>query len=261
MSIKKILIIFVSFFLILSGCFTDGSTNSLTQIDLQLQKINDHVVSISGDSHTYQNENLDLSLLSNVKDSLIALSQKLIIEHQSQAITDDQYNDGLNKIVSLLHYIWMEEFDAALKYQNKVIILKIQQEQKEFCSQADVKEWLVNNQKYNHTQALQKKISEVVQAIDYQNQIKQNQEQLTILKQQLSDLSDKNDVSGYNDLVPEYNNLVDANQQINDQYQQLISQNNPENLYQSFLNLVDVKVIFPGQEQLFLVNDNDQGAI
>ncbi|MFZ5391904.1 MAG: hypothetical protein ACOZAR_01790 [Patescibacteria group bacterium] len=246
---KKMLVLFSSLFLI--GCGANLPSSQATKnINSQINKVSIHVQQISDSNHVYDNSNINLDLLHDSKESIKNSLQQIFSDNKNSAVSSPDYQTILKKSLSCLHFIWLEEFDAAYKNNNQDALKKTRQEYNDFINQTEIREYYQSNNQTQNLDNLQTTFNEAISLIEKYKKINENKTKLSSLKQNMDKLSAENQLVSYNQLVDEYNLLVEENTLLVNEYNKKIEIYTPEKIYQSFLDLININDIFPQQNTL-----------
>lgn len=245
----KFVATFLLLLLLFAGCEGSFGNPNVNEIDRQIDKVSDHIYSIS-QNETYHNEDIDFTLLDRSKQTAQSSLHNLIASYEAGDTDLETLNENIDKTATLLYFVWMEEFDAAWNYKNTNNMLKVQSQMAEFNSWQYVDEWLKNNEMQNDLLSLQETMTALIRASNLSTEIDNNIKKLEQQKEKIDQLAESDQNDSYNKLVVEYNNLIDTNQSLIEEYNQIVSEYTPEDTYQMFLKIIDVKTIFPNQEEL-----------
>lgn len=241
--------ILVSGLILLAGC-SDNSNLDIDQLNQQATVLKDHLYEISGDKDFYENEKIDFSLLKNIKNVVLERSQNIILSHRDDKIQDQVLDEGLNKSISLLYLIWMEEADAARRNNDLENLKYIQKEQSEFSSQKEVSSWIEDNGKNDSHNRLQQYLDSLPQLLEQGKKIDENNERLNVLRADADRFKTENNIVEYNRVADEYNVLLEENNRMVDDYNSKLEGIDYNKIYDDFINMIDVGFIFPGQDTI-----------
>jgi len=250
-ALRKIVLPLLILALFLSGCDVAPGNANIANLDRQIKKVSDHIYSISVDG-IYENSQVDLSLLDQAKSAALVSQQNLNSQYEVGEIDQGTQNEGIAKSFSLLHFIWMEEYEAAWAFKNSDRLLKLQNEFVDFENMAEIEQWAKERNLKNQELVLQDILSKSIRAGNLAQEIDQNNKNLAQLKSQIEAMTPELEPGEYNAKVSEYNNLVDSNQNSVIEYNDIISEYSPAIIYQSFLDLIQIDLIFPNQTELNL---------
>ncbi len=243
----------IIFLLIFSGCqLTNEKNSAIKDADHQISIISSHIEDISDSNHVYDNSKINLDILYSSKQALKNDVAQIIADQQSQKITSAQYQSGLEECLSALHFIWMEEFDAAYKNNNQDALNKTRLEYNEFINISEIQTYYEQLEQVDKIENLQNTINEVIAFTEQLKKINDNNTKLVSLKENMDKLSADNQLAAYNQLVGEYNTLLEENNSLINDYNQKIQLYNSEKIYQDFLALIEINKIFPHQNSLNL---------
>lgn len=247
----------LSFFILFftSGCIESKQLNEAKIIDQQINLVSQHIQKISQESGSYRNDEIDFSLLKKVKQETISQVESLINCYQSNQCSEQDLNSNLKKANSLLYFIWMEELDNVISINLKTELINLSQEHENYIKDPEIEKWLKNNQLLDKSNNISTVFNDVINLLANFEKIKNNYEQLKNLQTDLDQLKQSSEVEQYNKKADEYNNLLDETNKISDDYNAQIKKYTPEYIDQSFIALIDISQIFPGQNDLPLKND------
>ncbi|MBU0648168.1 hypothetical protein KJ855_03225 [Patescibacteria group bacterium] len=249
---KRTFIVILTALLIFPGCQEFTKNQNIAAIDLQISRIQHHVESISTADNIYYNENVDFTLLNEAKQVCFDNGIKLTEEYSQETITPSELSSGLDKMISLLYFIWMEEFDTATRDQNHDQLVKIKQEHDSIGQNEVISNWLTENNLTQNYQQIQDIIKNTIDAVDKGKTIEANDTKLSSLQSQLEQFKQDNQIDSYNNLVNEYNSLLEQNKALINEYNLIITEYDSDYIFNSFLSLVNIKLLFPQQENLQL---------
>jgi hypothetical protein len=236
--------------LTISGCWGAKQNMDITQIDQQANSLREHLYAISGGEDVYKNENLDFSLLNQVKTIVNERCSNLINYYKDGKINEDIKNEGLDKSISLLYFVWMEQFDSAQANKKVDEINQIFEEQTDFTANQTIKDYLEKNGKIDSYNKLQDIFKNYPDLINKSILIDENNAKLDQMKTDASRLEGENNISEYNRVADEYNSLLDENNKLIEEYNTKLENYKYDDVYKTFINLINVGVIFPGQTEI-----------
>jgi len=247
---KKYFLLFLFFGLV--GCHNSGHNLNLAAIDQQILKLRQHVVAIADDNGIYQNENLDQQLLKEIKETTIEKGNENIDLWQQGKLEQDDFQQTLEKMSSVLYFIWMEEIDSAQSANDSDRIQILQKEHDEVMNNNIWQNFWESKNKLADYARVREVIKTDLEMVNLRNEIEQNNEELNQLRQEMEQLNTENKISEYNDRVEIFNQQVEANQDLINKYNTEITRNNSELANQAFLNLIEISLLFPQQNNLQL---------
>ncbi len=250
MNYKIVLVIPVIFSLFLAGCNSDTQNLDIKQLDQQASNLRSHLYDISGNNDYYDNENIDFTLLKEVKDVVLDRSAKIVNSHRDDKIEDAVLDDGINKSITLLFFVWMEEFDAAQSNNDLDNLNYIKDEIDLFVNETEVMNWIKNNDKKSSLNEIDKILIEMPSLVNLGLEIDRNNEELNTMKSEADQFETNDNVVEYNRVADNYNVLLDENNVKIEDYNSRLEQMNYENIFTTFMKMIDVSYIFPGQTSI-----------
>jgi len=241
--------------LFFSGCLWDSQQNlDIAQIDQQADDLRAHLYKISEGDDYYKNENIDFALLNRIQTVVNERGESLISSYKDGKIDEAKKEEGLKKVISLLYFIWMEKFDAAQADKNVDEMEKIFEEQEEFSSNQTIKDYLANNGKIDNFNKLQDVFKNYPDLIKKNIEIDDNNKKLEQLKSDAAKYENENNINEYNRVADEFNALLETNNNLVEEYNTKLEKYNYEDIYKTFMGMIDAEVIFPGQTDIPLQN-------
>lgn len=247
---KKIILLGL---ILLVGC-QDNQNLNIAAIDQQIIRLRTHIIDIADDEGVYQNELVDMQLLKEIKETTIDNAQENMNLFNDGKMTTDDLDETLEKTLSVLYFIWMEELNSAQTIADIDRLDQLQTEHNSITSEELIQSFLQKKDlmnTYAETREIFKKVPELVRE---KIQIEDWAEELAEIQNELEVLKADNKVSEYNEKVDVYNaRLVEYESKIHE-YNNQIEKYNNHYIYQTFIDLININLIFPGQENIQLTN-------
>lgn len=252
MNYYKIISITVAFSgLILGGCATQPAQDeTITSIDQTVTELRNHLQQISVKDNAYRNDQLDFALLKKNKAILITNLDKISQKQQAGTIVGEKYDQYLDKTLSALYFIWLEELEGSLTNNQFDYVLQISNEQSQVAERIDVQDWVGSKNKQTAYDNIQTAFRDLNELLNQNNAVIANNGKLAQQKKQLEDLKQANDITNYNSLTKEYNTLIDKNTELIASYNALVQKYDTRYLNQVFLDFIDINQILPQQTKL-----------
>lgn len=235
-----------------TGCFVPPADSTITDIDSSVAQITSHLQQISSQNGKYRNEQLDFQLLQSVKNNLLKDLYLLDQKKQSGTINKDLYDKYLDKNLSALHFIWLEELENALSNNQDEYIAQINTELTQVNNYRYVQDWIKNNNKQTAYDNIKSLLRDLIELTNLNKTITENNIKLAEQSKQLEELKQASDFTAYNQLAKEYNQLVESNSALINTYNQSAQKYDSLYLNQVFLEYININQILPDQYQLNL---------